>query len=78
MSELRERIRAAWQGRISGCQLGKPVELLSMREGAEALTEYLARANALPLRDYVPALPRFAAGTACERVLSRLHDPQRA
>ena len=57
MSELRERIRAAWQGRISGCQLGKPVELLSMREGAEALTEYLARANALPLRDYVPALP---------------------
>ena len=48
------RIRAAWQGRISGCQLGKPVELLSMRQGREALTEYLRGADALPLRDYVP------------------------
>jgi hypothetical protein len=24
-----DRIRAAWQGRISGCQLGKAVEILS-------------------------------------------------
>ncbi|MGI9601112.1 MAG: ADP-ribosylglycohydrolase family protein, partial [Acidimicrobiales bacterium] len=52
--ELRTRIRGAWQGRVSGCQLGKPVELLSMREGHDALTEYLGRADALPLRDYVP------------------------
>jgi ADP-ribosylglycohydrolase len=50
----RERIRSAWQGRISGCQLGKPVELLSMRRGRDALTAYLAHAGALPLRDYVP------------------------
>ena len=56
MSDLRKRLRAAWQGRISGCQLGKPVELLSMRSGGAALTEYLEQAGALPLRDYVPAL----------------------
>ena len=57
MSELRQRIRSAWQGRISGCQLGKPVELLSMSKGFEGLEEYLQQAHALPLRDYVPALP---------------------
>jgi ADP-ribosylglycohydrolase len=56
-SGLRERIRSAWQGRVSGCQLGKPVELLSMREGHDALTDYLGRAEALPLRDYVPLVP---------------------
>jgi ADP-ribosylglycohydrolase len=50
------RIRGAWQGRISGCQLGKPVELLSMRQGREALTAYLEKAGALPLRDYVPSI----------------------
>ncbi|MEO1062097.1 MAG: ADP-ribosylglycohydrolase family protein [Actinomycetota bacterium] len=50
------RIRAAWEGRVSGCQLGKPVELLSMRHGHEELTGYLRRAGALPLRDYVPDL----------------------
>lgn len=53
----RHRIRSAWEGRISGCQLGKPVELLSMREGHEALTSYLEQADALPLRDYVPLVP---------------------
>lgn len=74
MSELRERIRAAWQGRISGCQLGKPVELLSMRRGHDALRAYLERAGALPLRDYVPyvegELPgAFAA--SCRQHLQR-------
>jgi len=50
------RIRNAWMGRISGCQLGKPVEVLAMRQGFDALTEYLEKAEALPLRDYVPCL----------------------
>ena len=50
----RERILGAWQGRISGCQLGKPVELLSMQAGRDALDAYLQQAEALPLRDYVP------------------------
>ena len=50
----RARIRAAWQGRISGCLLGKPVEVLSATQGHAALTRYLVETDALPLRDYVP------------------------
>jgi ADP-ribosylglycohydrolase len=57
MSQLEERIRRAWQGRISGCQLGKPVELLSILEGHEALTGYLAEAGGAPLRDYIAHRP---------------------
>jgi hypothetical protein len=59
MAELRDRIRAAWQGRISGCQLGKAVEILSVSQGATAVVEYLEKADALPLRDYIPALPLY-------------------
>jgi ADP-ribosylglycohydrolase len=51
-----QRIHAAWSGRISGCQLGKPVELLSMRGGLGGLRRYLEEAQALPLRDYVPLI----------------------
>lgn len=49
-----DRIRAAWEGRVSGCILGKPVEVLSFQEGIQGLTDYLANVGALPLRDYVP------------------------
>jgi ADP-ribosylglycohydrolase len=50
------RIRNAWAGRISGCQLGRAVEVLSIMRGREALTSYLRQADALPLRDYVPLI----------------------
>lgn len=56
-------IRAAWQGRISGCMLGKPVEILSFQEGVAGLEMYLRQAQAYPLRDYVPLLE----GTVVER-----------
>jgi len=53
MSNHIETIRAAWQGRISGCLLGKPVEMISMREGPEGLNRFLSDSGSLPLRDYV-------------------------
>lgn len=55
--DVRQRIRSAWLGRVSGCMLGKPVEILSMRHGVEALSDYLAAAGATELRDYVPLVP---------------------
>jgi ADP-ribosylglycohydrolase len=55
-----DRVRSAWQGRVSGCMLGKPLEVLSFREGSDGVRRYLGAARALPLRDYVP----FVDGTA--------------
>lgn len=57
------RIRAAWQGRISGCVLGKAVEVLSFERGRAGLLAYLEGAGALPLRDYVP----LEAGSTVEK-----------
>ena len=50
------RIRGAWEGRISGCLLGKPVEVLSFKEGRDGIKSYLRATAAYPLRDYVPLL----------------------
>ena len=54
MDALEARIARAWQGRVSGCQLGKPVELLSLLDGHEALAGYLGGA---PVRDYIAHRP---------------------
>ena len=58
------RIRAAWAGRVSGCMLGKPVEVLSFRLGRTGLLDYLRHAGAQPLRDYVP----LVKGTIVDRL----------
>jgi ADP-ribosylglycohydrolase len=52
----RKRIKSAWEGRISGCQLGKAVEALTYVEGNDSLTAYLKKAKAIPLRDYIPLI----------------------
>ncbi len=51
------RIRRAWQGRVSGCQCGKPVEMLSMRGGYDQLETYLNTAGASVVRDYISYVP---------------------
>lgn len=52
---LHDRILGGWLGRIAGNNLGKPVE-----DGdhwtSEHLKDYLERAGAYPLRDYLPVL----------------------
>lgn len=63
-----DRIRGAWEGRISGCQLGKPIELLSILGGREALVDYLKEAEAFPLRDYVPLIENSPVDSAITRL----------
>ncbi len=58
----RDRIRGAWLGRVSGCLLGKPLEVLSFEQGRDGLRRYLENADAWPLRDYAP----LVAGTVVE------------
>ena len=75
---MRDRLRSAWQGRISGCLLGKSVEVLSFRTGLAGLRSYLKAAGALPLRDYVPLVegtPVGALAQACCRGNIRRAEP---
>ncbi len=69
------RISSAWAGRVSGCMLGKPVEMLSMRHGATVLSRYLESAGALPLRDYIPFRPSLNQSVehpdACREEISK-------
>ncbi|MFD4420343.1 ADP-ribosylglycohydrolase family protein [Agromyces sp. NPDC058484] len=48
-----DRFQGAWLGRIAGCNVGKPVEEGRIWTSAR-IREYLDRAGAFPLRDYVP------------------------
>ena len=50
------RLSNAWAGRVSGCLLGKPLEVLSYQEGPAGIRSYLESAGAYPLRNYVPAI----------------------
>lgn len=71
----RKIIRRAWEGRVSGCILGKPVELLAILKGREALRSYLEDNNAWPLRDYVPLnkepLVQLMGGQSCKGHITR-------
>ncbi|MGI5471666.1 ADP-ribosylglycohydrolase family protein [Streptomyces sp. CA-132043] len=53
---LADRIHGGWLGRIAGNMLGKPVEQ-GDRWTRERIDDYLRRADALPLTDYLPPPP---------------------
>ena len=59
--DLHDQMLGGWLGRISGNNVGKPVE-----EGVHwtvaHLRDYLERADAYPLRDYVPVLEPMPPG----------------
>ncbi|MET0771710.1 MAG: ADP-ribosylglycohydrolase family protein [Candidatus Limnocylindrales bacterium] len=59
--ELHDRILGGWLGRIAGCNLGKPVEW-GPHWTSDHLRDYLERANAYPLRDYIPVLDPMPPG----------------
>ena len=49
-ADLRDRLHAAWLGRCSGCQLGKPVEGVKWPDRLRRLLEFL---GSWPLTDYI-------------------------
>ncbi|MFD6697928.1 MULTISPECIES: ADP-ribosylglycohydrolase family protein [unclassified Microbacterium] len=64
---LRDKIHAAWLGRIAGCNIGKPVEW-GLHWTSQHIHDYLTLADAYPLTDYVPVLDPMPEGfelTAC-------------
>ena len=58
---LADKILGGWLGRIAGCNLGKPVEN-GDHWTSDHLRDYLERAGAWPLRDYIPALDPMPPG----------------
>jgi ADP-ribosylglycohydrolase len=64
-AELADRILGGWLGRIAGCNLGKPVEM-GEHWTRPHLRDYLERAGAYPLRDYIPVLDPMPEGFVFE------------
>ena len=58
---LDDRILGGWLGRIAGCNVGKPVED-GLHWTSAHIQDYLERAGAYPLLDYVPAMEPMPAG----------------
>ena len=58
---LADQVEAAWLGRIAGCNVGKPVED-GLHWTVERIRDYLRRAGAYPLDDYVPVLDPMPEG----------------
>jgi ADP-ribosylglycohydrolase len=58
---LADKIKGGWLGRIAGCNLGKPVEN-GDHWTTDRIRDYLERADAWPLRDYVPVLDPMPDG----------------
>jgi len=58
--DLHDQINGAWLGRISGNNVGKPIEE-GVHWTVEHIRDYLERAGAYPLRDYVPLLDPMPA-----------------
>jgi ADP-ribosylglycohydrolase len=60
-TRLPDQVLGGWLGRIAGCNLGKPVEQ-GDHWTSDHLRDYLERAHAYPLRDYVPVLEPMPDG----------------
>lgn len=60
-NDLPDQIHAAWLGRIAGCNVGKPIEM-GTHWTVEHIRDYLERAGAYPLTDYVPVLDPMPSG----------------
>lgn len=56
-----DQVRAAWLGRIAGCNLGKPLEW-GDHWTTSHIESYLRQADSYPLTDYVPVLDPMPSG----------------
>jgi len=59
-TELEDKVLGGWLGRIAGCNLGKPIEW-GEHWTTDHIRDYLERADAYPLRDYLPLLDPMPA-----------------